>query len=360
MGRILCFQQRVKCACFHAHSVEQGSDLGQRRLQRPRAAHVTPGAEHLSRADQSEHVLDGFAVGGGVARVVRLKRLRLGDARLKRESLNAARFGNRQYKQQWQDVVEWLSGAERTKTTRQPALYVGVLDELSNTLNALVTTESEFQRFISSGYQQQLLDALRALPLPPPKDLQDSYVAVPDEEIEARTERLNVLEAGFVDTEKSLIGRRETLVALEKKAAAVAVEVGAAREAIAALSVEAKDEIAREWDASLAEWRGTRAAFDDEQNSTTLTLAASLAATVRAGEALAEHAAASLGAADWNGRAERERRAPQWMRFGVAASFVFAGAVGWFIVSETISNNFDLTVGDGILRAAVIGAFGAL
>ena len=51
------------------------------------------------------------------------------------------------------------------------------------------------------------------------------------------------------------------------------------------------------------------------------------------------------------------------MRFGAAASFVFAGAVGWFIVSEAVKNNFDLTVGDGLLRAsvaAVIGAFGAL
>lgn len=45
------------------------------------------------------------------------------------------------------------------------------------------------------------------------------------------------------------------------------------------------------------------------------------------------------------------------------AAFVFAGAVGYFIVSEAIANNFDISVGGGILRASVaivIDAFGAL
>jgi hypothetical protein len=51
------------------------------------------------------------------------------------------------------------------------------------------------------------------------------------------------------------------------------------------------------------------------------------------------------------------------MRAGAAVAFLFAGAIGWFIVSEAIRNDFALTVGDGILRstvAVVIGAFGAL
>lgn len=129
------------------------------------------------------------------------------------------------------------------------------------------------------------------------------------------------------------------------------------------MSEAATEQIENEWSESLADWSKKRAEFDEEQNAKILAHAASLAATARAGEALAEHAAGSLSAADWNGRAKRERRAAQWMRFGAAASFVFAGAVGWFIVSEAVKNNFDLTVGDGLLRAsvaAVIGAFGAL
>ncbi|WP_257479146.1 hypothetical protein [Acidipropionibacterium jensenii] len=282
---------------------------------------------------------------------------------LKRESLAASRFGDKRAEQLRIDVAEWLSEAEKTKAARQPALYLSALDDLGSALNALPTTENEFARYTASGQQQPLLTALRALPLPPPKDLKDSYVALLDSEIEARTTRLGELEERVKETETSLTARQTTLDALEKKAGHLAAAIETEREAIAAVSASAKDEIDRDWGEKLSVWWDARTKFDDEQNANILAHVASLAATARAGEALAEHAAGSLSAADWSGRAKRERRAAQWMRFGAAAAFVFAGAVGWFIVSEAISNNFDLTVGDGILRAsvaAVIGAFGAL
>lgn len=184
-----------------------------------------------------------------------------------------------------------------------------------------------------------------------------------DKEIAARTERLNELEGRVAETEKSLAARQTTLDGLEKKAESVAAAVEAERTAIKEVSATARAEIDRDWGEKLHNWWEERTRFDEEQNANILAHAASLAATARAGEALAEHAAGSLSATDWNGRSKRERRAAQWMRFGAAAAFVFAGAVGWFIVSEAINNNFDLTVGDGILRAsvaAVIGAFGGL
>lgn len=282
---------------------------------------------------------------------------------VKRESLAAARFGDKQLEQHRLDVVEWLSEAEKTKTTRQPALYLSVLDELSSALNPLATTQNEFARFVSSGQEPQLLSTLRALPLPSPKDLKDSYVDLLDKEIDARTVRLDELEARVAGTEKTLSERMATLEALETKAASVAAAVDAEREAIKEVSASVRNEIDRDWGEKLHDWWEARTEFDEKQNAAILAHAASLAATARAGEALAEHAAGSLSATDWNGRAKRERRAAQWMRFGAAAAFVFAGAVGWFIVGEAIKNNFDLTVGDGILRAsvaAVIGAFGAL
>lgn len=283
--------------------------------------------------------------------------------KLKRDSLTAARFSSTSLEQQRIDVAEWLAEAEKTRTTRLPALYLSVLDDLSNALNQLTVAENEFQHFISYGASQQLLDALRSLPLPAPKDLKDSYVELLDKEIKTRTERLDLLEQRVAETEKSLTDRQATLVDLETKAAAIAAEIQKEREALKSVSDTATEQIESEWSVSLAEWTKKRAEFDDEQNAIILTHAATLAATARAGEALAEHAAGSLSAADWNGRAKRERRAAQWMRFGAAASFIFAGAVGWFIVNEAVKNNFDLTVGDGLLRAsvaAVIGAFGAL
>jgi len=282
---------------------------------------------------------------------------------LKRESLDAARFGNKELEQWRADIVEWLAESEKSKIARQPALYLSVLDELGGELNALPTTEDEFRRYVVNGYLQQLLLALRALPLPAPKDLKDSYVALLDREIEARTARLDALEVRIVETEKTLTARQQTLETLEKKSAAITTAVEAERVAVAAVAESAKADMDRAWEEELTKWRALRAEFDEGQNAAILGHAATLAATARAGEALAEHAAGSLSATDWNGRGKRERRAAQWMRFGAAAAFIFAGAVGWFIVSEAIEYNFDLTVGDGILRAsvaAVIGAFGAL
>jgi len=284
---------------------------------------------------------------------------------LKRQALAAARYGDKDAEALRADVVEWLLEAEKTRLTRQPALYLGVLDALQDNLNALGTAEADFYSFMFSYPQQRerFLVAIRALPLPPPKDLKDTYVRLLDKEIEARTTRLDELEARVAETEKSLAERQKTLKQFEDKAEKVAAAVEGERLAVREVTAAAREQIETDWGETLASWWVDRNQFDKEQNSAILSHAASLAATARAGEALAEHAAGSLSAADWSGRAKRERRAAQWMRFGAAAAFIFAGAVGWFIVTEALHNNFDLTVGDGILRAsvaAVIGAFGAL
>jgi len=284
---------------------------------------------------------------------------------LKRQALAAARYGDKDAEALRADVVEWLLEAEKTRLTRQPALYLGVLDALQDNLNALGTAEADFYSFMFSYPQQRerFLVAIRALPLPPPKDLKDTYVRLLDKEIEARTTRLDELEARVAETEKSLAERQKTLKQFEDKAEKVAAAVEGERLAVREVTAAAREQIETDWGETLASWWVDRNQFDKEQNSAILSHAASLAATARAGEALAEHAAGSLSAADWSGRAKRERRAAQWMRFGAAAAFIFAGAVGWFIVTEALRNNFDLTVGDGILRAsvaAVIGAFGAL
>jgi len=284
---------------------------------------------------------------------------------LKRQALAAARYGDKDAEALRADVVEWLLEAEKTRLTRQPALYLGVLDALQDNLNALGTAEADFYSFMFSYPQQRerFLVAIRALPLPPPKDLKDTYVRLLDKEIEARTTRLDELEARVAETEKSLAERQKTLKQFEDKAEKVAAAVEGERLAVREVTAAAREQIETDWGETLASWWVDRKQFDKEQNSAILSHAASLAATARAGEALAEHAAGSLSAADWSGRAKRERRAAQWMRFGAAAAFIFAGAVGWFIVTEALHNNFDLTVGDGILRAsvaAVIGAFGAL
>ncbi|GAB3174020.1 hypothetical protein GCM10027059_45650 [Myceligenerans halotolerans] len=292
--------------------------------------------------------------------------------KLKREALEAARYDDPASEQWRADIIEWLTEAAKTRTTRQPALYLNVLDGLSGTLNALPTGTDEFKRYVgviptrpSAGRTpvEVLEAALRALPLPPPKELKDSYVQLLDKEIDARTVRLDQLETRVAETETSLQERLDDLDRVGKELETLRAEIEAARQDMADVSSTAEAKIDSEWSEALGTWKQERGAADSERDAEALQHIATLAATTSAAEALAEHAAGDLSARDWSMRAKRERRAAQWIRAGAVAAFIFAGAVGWFIVSEAIRNDFDLTVGDGILRstvAVVIGAFGAL
>lgn len=288
---------------------------------------------------------------------------------LKRESLDAARYDDAATEQWRMDIVEWLGEAAKTKLTRQPALYLGALDDLSNALNSLPTDVNAFKTYVSNRQPNQpqyvggLETALRALPLPPPKDLSPSYAGLLDREVEARTTRLDELESKVKETELALAGRLEELSRISSEVDQLRSEIQAERDAIAGVSSAAEATMKDDWVEVLATWKQDRRTVDEQRDAEALDHVTALAATRQAAQVLAEHAAGDLSAADWNGRAKRERKAAQWIRFGAAAAIVFAGAVGWFIVSEAIDKNFELTVGDGILRASVatvIAAFGAL
>ena len=54
---------------------------------------------------------------------------------LKKDALHAARYDDAATERWRKDIVEWLAEAAKTKQTRQPALFLAVLDELSNALN---------------------------------------------------------------------------------------------------------------------------------------------------------------------------------------------------------------------------------
>lgn len=287
---------------------------------------------------------------------------------LKLDSLKAARFDDASNEQGRKDIVEWLEEAQRTKAARQPALYLSALDQLSAALNQLPVDTAQFNQFFAyrqqSGQAYQVLEqALRALPLPPPKDLKAAYVNLLDQEVEARNERLGELEERIKTTENSLDARLAELSTVKKAVENIRKEVQDQREAIVQVSESADADMRQAWDASLEGWKQERKNIDAAHDAQALENIALLAAVTKAGESLAEHAAGDLSATDWYGRAKRERRSAQWIRFGAAVAFIFAGAVGYFIVSEAIANNFDLSVGGGILRASVavvIGAFGAL
>jgi len=289
--------------------------------------------------------------------------------KLKREALHAARFDDVHSEQWRKDIVEWLDEAYKTRAARQPALYLSTLDPLSEALNQLPTDTNSFKSYVArnnyrSGQGVQVLEvALRALPLPAPRDLKDSYITLLDKEVEVRERTLAELERHVAETEESLQARREELATVTTAVEALRGEIQQEREKIAEISESTEATMLGEWKDALDGWKRQREEIDHQHDVEAVAHIGALAATTKAGEALAEHAAGDLSAADWYGRAKRERRAAQWMRAGAIAAFVFAGAVGYFIVEEAIKNNFDISVGGGILRASiavVIGAFGGL
>lgn len=287
---------------------------------------------------------------------------------LKKESLNAARFDDKDSEQARKDIVEWLDEALKTRMTRQPALYLTALEPLSAALNQLPVDTATFEQFYAyrnnagQGYQM-LTNALKALPLPPPKDLKASYVDLLDKEVEARNELLHELGQRVSDTETALTARLKDLKTVADEVDKLRTAIQTERKAIADVSESADTDMRTEWKALLAKSEQDRKAADEKHNTQALSSIATLAATAKAGEALAEHAAGDLSSADWYSRAKRERRTAQWVRAGAWAAFIFAGAIGFYIVSEAIIENFEISPGGGILRASiaiVIGAFGAL
>ncbi|MBC7274901.1 hypothetical protein [Nocardioides sp.] len=288
--------------------------------------------------------------------------------RLKQDALAAARYDDAATEQWRKDIVEWLAEATKTRLARQPALYLTALDDLSNALNSLPVDVGQFRQYVANRQNHPqsigaLETALRSLPLPPPKDLGNAYVELLDQEVEARTDRLDELETRVAETEAALAARLDELNQVSAEVERLDREIEAQRRSISDVSSTGEDRITHDWNERLATWIERRRELDEKHNAESLEHVATLAAIRQAAGALAEHAAGDLSATDWSGRATRERSAARWIRFGAIAAFVFAGAVGWFIVNEAIRNDFELTIGDGILRAsvaAVIAAFGAL
>lgn len=288
--------------------------------------------------------------------------------KLKREALFTARYDDANLEQWREDLIDWLDEASKTKAARQPALYLSALDRLSSALNALALDTGSFNHAVTyrgqNGYPIfELEQALRAMPLPPPRDLKASYLAQLDAEVDARNQMLGELEVHVKRTEDALQERLAQLNYINEQVEILRTEITSERAAIKAVSETAASEMNEAWVDTLATWHKDRRKADTAHDAEALEQIATLAATTNAGEALAEHAAGDLSATDWYGRAKRERKAAQWIRFAAWAAFVLAGAVGSFIVVEAIGKNFEISVGGGILRASiavVIGAFGAL
>lgn len=166
---------------------------------------------------------------------------------------------------------------------QQPALYLSALDTLSAALNQLPVDTAQFRQFVANRQHpgqpyQQLEQALRALPLPPPRDLKATYVEQLDKEVEARNELLAGLKAQVTETEKALEARREELTAVSSEVEKLRAAIQAEREAIVEVSKAADSDMRTAWKEALETWTEERKKVDSENDAKTLESVATLAA----------------------------------------------------------------------------------
>ncbi|WP_298742129.1 hypothetical protein [uncultured Microbacterium sp.] len=195
---------------------------------------------------------------------------------------------------------------------------------------------------------------VRDLPGPPPRQVNESYVVALDKAIEARQDELAELQSAVSALNDEVVAKTTELATLTKKVDAQHDKLTADAATISQVVSTADEQLRREWEADLTAWkkdRDTRDASLDEEMATHIQLLATAALT---GRRLVEQAAGHLTAADWAGRAKRERWNAHGLRWASFVFFALAVVVGAWVLWIAIDKDLTLTVGDGVLRGALV------
>lgn len=272
---------------------------------------------------------------------------------LKRDALASVRYSTAALEECRVQILGALEHALRSRKNTSPYLYDDVLDNLRDVLNSLAGDEASFSNFLS--YQAPAMkEAIRRLPGPPPQQVNDKYVQVLDSAISAREIELDELRKNVRSVETAIAERQKELAKLSAAVTRQTEKITADAATVAQVTASAEEQLKREWQTRLEVWDTVRDTTDkrlDEEMSEHLML---LATAATAGQRLVEHAAGQLTATEWTRRATRERRNAIWLRWASIAAFLLAVVAGGYIVWHAIDRGFTLTVGDGILRGAIV------
>lgn len=273
---------------------------------------------------------------------------------LKRGALKTVKYSEQPLEQRRIEVITMLDAAARSQSNPQATLYDDVLDIIRDNLNQLATDEQSFRSWSQQSYMNDLRARVRDLPGPPPRQVNESYVAALDTAIEARQHDLAELRASVSALNDEVLAKTTELAALTKTVDAQHEKLTADAATISQVVSAADEQLRREWEADLATWkqdRDTRDAALDNEMATHIQLLATAALT---GRRLVEQAAGHLTAADWAGRAKRERWNAHGLRWASFVFFALAVVVGAWVLWIAIDKDLTLTVGDGILRGALV------
>lgn len=273
---------------------------------------------------------------------------------LKSEALKTARYGNASIERMRINIQKMLEYALRSRDNAQQSfLYVALLNDLQGLVNQIPSDEGQFHNW-ASNYLPQLEPFVRQLPGPAPRNMPQSYVDQLDEAIRVREAELSTLREEIeslreqVKLQESAIANHAATVTQQEKA------VTTAREQVEEIATSTESALNQSFEESLMSWMNERDQKDSVLNDRMQDQVSLLTAAAQVGQRLVEHAAGNLTALDWTKRAKRERRNGLTLR-ALAVVFGFAGlGLAYYIVDRAVKKDFDLTVGDGLLRAGAI------
>jgi hypothetical protein len=273
---------------------------------------------------------------------------------LKLGALETTRFGNAPLEGSRMQVTKVLQAALRSRaSSSQPYLYMQVLDDLRDNVNIIQTDEYAFSNFVAN-YLGPLQALVRALPGPPAKNMPERYAHLLDEALELREQTIVELRDQVTELSKTVEIQRKLLESHASSVKQQSETVQAAKDEIQEVATSTESALNESFEGSLKAWMNKRDQKDSELNDRMEDQVSLLTAAAQVGQRLVEHAAGNLTATNWADRATRERRNGFSLRV-LAIVFGFAGlALAYYIVDRAVKQDFDLTVGDGLLRGAAI------
>lgn len=273
---------------------------------------------------------------------------------LKRGALETVKYSQQPYEKSRVEVITMLEAAARSKSNPQPTLYDDVLDVIRDILNQLATDEQSFRSWSQQTYMNDLRARVRDLPGPPPRQVNESYVAALDTAVMARERELEEVRSSLAALNGEVVAKTKEVAALTKKVEAQHDKLTADAATISQVVSTADEQLRREWEAALAAWKQDRDTHGTEIDNEMSAHIQLLSAAALTGRRLVEQAAGHLTAADWAGRAKRERWNAHGLRWASFVFFAFAVIVGAWVLWIAIDKDLKLTFGDGILRGALV------
>jgi len=205
-----------------------------------------------------------------------------------------------------------------------------------------------------NSYEGQLAAYVRSLPGPPAKNMPAAYVEQIDAAVRLREKEIATLKEEVATLRQRVAEQEASLEAHGRTISQQEQAVSAAREQIDEVASATEETVNKSFQAMLLSWTKDRDEKDADFNERMEAQVSLLTAAAQVGQRLTEHAAGNLTAVDWTSRATRERRNGSGLRL-LAIVFGFAGlALAYYIVDRAVKQDFDLTVGDGLLRGAAI------